>query len=89
MTVRYTLDEDPRQLERHVSKDLKNYEYSCLALGGGGSRTVVALACGCHMFFHVVGEGTGKQIDSVGAAHGSPRAAILSMQVRQVCCLWW
>lgn len=84
MTVRYNLEEEPRQLERHVSKDLLNSRYSAAALGGSGSRMVVALASGRHMFFHAVGEGSGKQLESVGAAHGSAGAAILSMQVRCV-----
>lgn len=81
--MRFKLDEDPRQLERHASKDQLNSRYSAAALGGTDKRKVVALASGRHIFFNVVGEGTGKQLDSVGAAHGSAGAAILTMQVRE------
>lgn len=43
------------------------------------STKVVALSSGRHIFFHAVGDGTGKQIESVGAAHGSSGTTILSM----------
>lgn len=81
-SVRYNLDEDPRKMEQHISKDAANSKYSACALGAGGK--VAALCSGRHMFFHAVGEGTGKQIESVGAAHGSSGALILSVQVRGV-----
>ncbi|CAN0107386.1 unnamed protein product, partial [Laminaria digitata] len=77
-SVRYNLDEDPRKMEHHISKDLLNSRYSASALGGKGG-TVVALSSGRHLFFHAVGEGTGKQIESIGAAHGSSGASIVSM----------
>lgn len=79
--MRYNLDEDPRKMEHHVSKDLLNSRYSASALGGKGG-TVVALSSGRHLFFHAVGEETGKQIESIGAAHGSSGASIVSMLVR-------
>lgn len=68
-------------MEHHVSKDLLNSRYSASALGGKGGM-VVALSSGRHLFFHAVGEGTGKQIESIGAAHGSSGASIVSMLVR-------
>eukprot|EP00903_Cladosiphon_okamuranus_P009693 g9222.t1 len=77
-SVRYNLDEDPRQMEHHASKDALNSKYSASALGGKGGR-VVALSSGRHIFFHAVGDGTGKQIESVGAAHGSSGTTVLSM----------
>lgn len=80
--MRYNLDEDPRQMERHASKDLVNSKYSACALGGTNSN-VAALSSGRHMFFHAVGEGTGKQVESIGAAHGSSGSSILSMQVTE------
>lgn len=79
--MRYNLDEDPRKMEHHASKDLMNSKYSASALGGKDGK-VVALASGRHIFFHAVGEGTGKQIESVGAAHGSSGTLVLSMLVR-------
>lgn len=79
-TVRYNLDEDPRQLERHASLDQLNSRYSACALGGKGGK-VLALSSGRHLFFYITGEGSGKQLESVGAAHGSLGAAILSMEV--------
>lgn len=69
-------------MEHHASKDLVNSKYSASALGGTDGK-VVALAAGRHIFFHAVGEGTGKQIESVGAAHGSSGSAIISMEVRR------
>ncbi|CAN0109004.1 unnamed protein product, partial [Scytosiphon promiscuus] len=80
-SVRYNLDEDPRKMEHHASKDVLNSKYSASALGGGenGGKPVVALSSGRHIFFHAVGDGTGKQIESVGAAHGSSGTSILSM----------
>ncbi|CAM9124805.1 unnamed protein product [Sphacelaria rigidula] len=78
-TVRYNLDEDPRQLERHASLDQLNSRYSACALGGKGGK-VLALSSGRHLFFYITGEGSGKQLESVGAAHGSLGAAILSME---------
>lgn len=79
-TVRYNLDEDPRQIERHASSDKLNSRYSACALGGNGGN-VLALASGRHLFFHATSEKTGKQLESVGAAHGSSGVAILSMAV--------
>lgn len=75
------MDEDPRKMEHHISKDLLNSRYSASALGGK-EGTVVALSSGRHLFFHAVGEGSGKQIESIGAAHGSSGASIVSMLVR-------
>lgn len=79
--MRYNLDEDPRKMEHHVSKDVLNSRFSASALGGAGFK-VVALSSGRHIFFYAVGEGTGKQVESIGAAHGSSGMSILSMQVR-------
>ena len=81
-SVRYNLEEEPRRLEKHVSKDMLNSQFSASALGGTEGKIVVALASGRHIFFHAVGEGTGKQIESIGAAHGSSGTSILSMEVR-------
>ncbi|CAN0388747.1 unnamed protein product, partial [Hapterophycus canaliculatus] len=78
-SVRYNLDEDPRRMEHHPSKDVLNSKYSASALGGSSGKPVVALSSGRHVFFHAVGDGTGKQIESVGAAHGSSGTTILSM----------
>lgn len=78
-TVRYNLDEDPRQLERHQSADKLNSRYSACALGGKEGK-VLALASGRHLFFHATAEKSGKQLESVGAAHGSSGVAILSME---------
>ncbi|CAM9596808.1 unnamed protein product [Choristocarpus tenellus] len=80
-SVRYNLDEDPRQLEQHPSKDLLNSQYSGCALGLDG--TVAALASGRHLFFHrvgITGDRAGKQVESVGAAHGSKGSAILLLE---------
>ncbi|CAM9370706.1 unnamed protein product [Ascophyllum nodosum] len=79
-SVRYNLEEEPRRLEKHVSKDMLNSQFSASALGGTEGKIVVALASGRHIFFHAVGEGTGKQIESIGAAHGSSGTSILSME---------
>ncbi|CAM9281350.1 unnamed protein product [Pylaiella littoralis] len=79
-SVRYNLDEDPRKMEHHTSGDLANSKYSASALGGAdGNGNVVALSSGRHIFFHAVGEGTGRQVESVGAAHGSSGTTVLSM----------
>ncbi|CAN0556079.1 unnamed protein product, partial [Ectocarpus sp. 12 AP-2014] len=77
-SVRYNLDEDPRKMEQHASKDTMNSKYSAAALGGEDAK-VVALSSGRHIFFFAVGEGSGKQVESVGAAHGSSGTSILSM----------
>ncbi|CAM9617571.1 unnamed protein product [Discosporangium mesarthrocarpum] len=80
-SVRYNLDEEPRGLEEHISTDLHNNSYSGLALGLNGS--VVALSCKRHLFFHAVGirgEWSGRQVESVGVAHGSKGTNILRME---------
>ncbi|CBJ33400.1 conserved unknown protein [Ectocarpus siliculosus] len=77
-SVRYNLDEDPRKMEQHACKDAMNSKYSAAALGGEDAK-VVALSSGRHIFFFAVGEGSGKQVESVGAAHGSSGTSILSM----------
>lgn len=68
-------------MEHHVSKDILNSRFSASALGGTGFK-IIALSSGRHIFFYAVGEGTGKQVESIGAAHGSSGMSILSMQVR-------
>ena len=76
-SVRYNLDEDPRQMEHHASKDAMNSRYSASAIGGKDGKVCVCVWCVCAFV-------------CVRSSHPSnPQYSSFNYLLRRVACLFF